>query len=925
MPRRSAKGGNMKSIVRFIRIFLLFIPASVYAQENCETPENIEAPFNVNKIIESVSHHLPPSEYIGRLENAAYTRNNYSELRTGEFLIDTSIVYVPVKAIKNFPAIASDGDNFLIVWEDRRNGVTNIYGARVNQYGEILDPTGIAISTGSFTMHYPSVAFDGTNYLVVWQDDRDGWDIYGARVDQAGQVLDPDGIAISTATGYQWASAIAFDGANYLVVWQDDRNGWDIYGARVDQTGQVLDPNGIAISTSNNTQLEPAIACNGTYCLVVWEDRRNGLDADIYGTRVNQAGQVLDPGGIAISTANNTQREPQIASNSTNYLIIWEDNPGNIYGARVDSSGILLDSLGIAISTGTYDEGVPSVSFDGMNFLVAWEDIRNGNNDIYGTRVNQSGVVLDPNGIPISTAEFDQRYPVVAFGGTYYLVVWLHHLSTYYDNVYGARVHQSGTVLDPNGIIISTIANAQYACSNAFDGTNYLVVWQDDRSGRYFDIYGARITQQGSILDSIPISISIEAYDQKSPSVAYGDTNYFVVWIDRREGWYEIYGARISQGGELLDTNGIKISTSTDIQESPSVTFDGTNYLVVWEDHLDIYGARVSQTGTVIDTIAKPISTCAFYEKCPSVAFDGTNYLVIWEDMRNGYDDIYGARVTQTVEVLDSTGIAISTEGGYQQHPTASFGETNFFVVWQDDDTYGHWNIYGARVSSAGMVLDTLGIPIATAEVSQSLPSVAFDGNDYVIAWQDSCNDLSSDIYGAKVNQSGLVIDSFNISLQTGEQTSPVLIHGTDNQILITYSGWTDSINARPANTMRIWGKFYPFTGIEEDVEFRIQNTEFCLQVFPNPFSRLTEIRYQVPDIQMQDARNKMQDISLKIYDVSGRIVKVFNLTSGFLLPASTISWNGVDNTGQKLSSGVYFCCLKAGDLITTTKIIKLK
>ncbi|MEO0099652.1 MAG: hypothetical protein ABIK99_03575 [candidate division WOR-3 bacterium] len=39
------------------------------------------------------------------------------------------------------------------------------------------------------------------------------------------------------------------------------------------------------------------------------------------------------------------------------------------------------------------------------------------------------------------------------------------------------------------------------------------------------------------------------------------------------------------------------------------------------------------------------------------------------------------------------------------------------------------------------------------------------------------------------------------------------MAHGIGNQFLITYSGWTDYINTHPANTMRIWEKFYPFIG----------------------------------------------------------------------------------------------------------------
>ena len=80
-------------------------------------------------------------------------------------------------------------------------------------YPLILDPT---VSHESFVSGVPAagpqvnpaVAFDGTNFLVVWGDYRSGsgsTDIYGARVAPGGTVLDPSGFVVSNAPGGQYS------------------------------------------------------------------------------------------------------------------------------------------------------------------------------------------------------------------------------------------------------------------------------------------------------------------------------------------------------------------------------------------------------------------------------------------------------------------------------------------------------------------------------------------------------------------------------------------------------------------------------------------------------------------------------------------------------------------------------------------------
>ncbi len=854
-----------------------------------------DVPFDVNEVINQVSPHDFPTPNPCPL---------IPEL-TGEFLIDTFISYVPAIGNQTLPAIAFNGTNYLVVWHDDRSGM-DIFGARVNQSGILLDSFNIPISTATNWQKYPSVAFDGVNYLVVWEDRRNDLysDIYGARVSPTGIVLDPNGIPISTAANKQGNPSVAFDGTNYLVVWMDLRSGYEyiIYGARVNPSGTVLDPNGFAISTDAYSQGPPSIAFDGINYLVVWQDMRNNIDTfNIYGSRVNQSGTVLDPNGIAISTATNHQLIPSVVFNGTDYFVVWEDlrssYESDIYGARVSPAGIVLDTNGIPISTAINDQRSPSVSFDGTNYFMVWEDGRDDprNSNIYGSRVNQSGTVLDPNGIAIISATNQQRSPSLTFDGINYLVVWGDRRNGLNESdIYIGRVSQSGVVLDTNGISITSAANQQELPSLCFDGINYFVVWEDHRTDIFSDIYGARISQQGSVLDSQCVAISTAIYDQQTPSIAFDGSNYLVVWQDYRSGSnFDIYGARVNPAGVVLDPEGIAISTEASHKYSPSVAFDGTNYLVVWEDFhpwiYSIYGARVNQQGIVLDPNGFIISTSRLGCGFPTVNFDSMNYLVVWEDYRNGEFDVYGARVDKYGTVLDPNGILISNATNYQEHPRVVFDGINFLVVWQDSRiNYDEFDIYGARMTPAGIVLDSNGILISAARYNQYSPSITFDGTNYLVIWTDERNAYGSDIYGAKVNRLGIVIDSFSVITQIGSQFSPALVCGFDQQGLISYSGWAGMVQNKTYNSMRIWGKFYPFINIEEENSKVKMQSAKLYEIYPNPSTDVLRVR------------GPLNEKTIKIFDICGKMIKEIATTSARNDEAVVISLKGIN-------PGIYF------------------
>ncbi len=831
------------------------------------------------------------------------------------FGVGGEAVYGPASGAQLPTAIASDGTDYLVVWNDLRDGSWDIYGARVAMDRSLLDSSGIAISIAAKDQGHASVAFDGTSYFVVWEDARNGrYEIYGARVAADGRVLDPSGIRIATAAVGLRNPDIAFDGTNYLVVWQDSICGsYDVYGLRIGRDGNVLDSVRTPISIATFDQINPRVAFDGANYLVVWEDLRHGSH-DVYGARVGTEGDVIDSSGIAIATATGDQAGPAIASGGSNYFVVWRDSRAGfdeIYGARVATDGSVLDSTGIPISRGPYEPEDPKVSFDGTNYLVVWHDWRAGVG-VYAVRVSTQGSVIDTSVINVSPASHGGWSVAVSFNGTDYLVAWKGG-GPY--NVCGVRVGVEGTVLDSLPTNFAMSACDQMASAVAFAGTNYLVVWHELRD-RGYDIYGARVAPDGRVPDSRGIPICTLAADQEHPAVASDGDNFLVVWQDSRVESYgrphTIYGARVAQDGTVLDPSSIMISTASAYQEFPSVAFDGTHYLVVWQRNGDIYGGRVTTGGVVLDPAGIPISTAPNTQEHPSLAFDGINYLVVWQDIRGGYrNDVYGARVGVDGHAVDSTGIAISTAVWHQAYPDVAFDGSNYFVVWHDQRSGSSFDIYGARVGTDGSVLDPDGIPVSTAPDDQAQPAVAYDGSCYLVAWKGHRNGFF-DVEAVRVSKDGAVLDpsGFTISSADQNQLAPSLSLGPSRQMLVVYPSFTPQVYG----CYHIWGNLFGDCASVPGLPDNPEEPILC-QILPNPFVTSTTLRFYLP---------REKRISVEVYDAEGRVVR--KVAEGVSGPGMhRIIWDGRSGNETEVAPGIYFCRMEAGEYRVTKKVVRLK
>lgn len=339
--------------------------------------------------------------------------------------------------------------------------------------------------------------------------------------------------------------------------------------------------------------------------------------------------------------------------------------------------------------------GKPAIAFDGQNFLVAWHDAAaSSTSTVYASRVTPDGALLDSGGIPLPATPWDSGPAAVAFDGENYMVVWDGTMDDVSWELFCARVTPSGEVLAPG---VQQLTNGSGCWGGrpvgiSFDGSEFMVVFRTTDT----QIRGLRLSRSGTSLDGpagFPITL-----DGKYPSVAFDGTNFFVVW---HTATLDYRGARVTTGGVVLDPDGITICSGPDFEEHGSVAFAGGCYLVVWEewsaDRLrgSTRGARVSVAGEVLDTTPLNIGERCRGENAVMVNSDGNDFLVTWaaeterEDGGANPDfrliDSWGRRVSPDGSFVDEAPFPIATARWHATSPLAGYGAGRYLVAWRDN------------------------------------------------------------------------------------------------------------------------------------------------------------------------------------------------------------------------------------------------
>jgi hypothetical protein len=287
-------------------------------------------------------------------------------------------------------------------------------------------------------------------------------------------------------------------------------------------------------------------------------------------------------------------------------------------------------------------------------------------------------------------------------------------------------------------------------------------------------------------------SAGFEIGSATSPGAAFDGANFWMVYLRQNGASFFCLAQRVTPTGTLLDTLPINVSPDPSVgsvaqdlgMTQLGLGFSKTNGLIVYSvsvmssGQVELYGVLVNPDGAVVGGGAFPITSNNHGHANPVVGFDGTNYFVVWADRPANVsmpqdNAIYGVRISTTGVVLDSAPIAISTRPGSSNPGVASDG-SNFLIVWQSGS-----DVRGARVSSAGVLLDgpadAGGLPISDKNPGNAaLPVVAFTGSEYLVAWQTLAFDLGA-IRAVRVSTAGGLPGGTGNSIAVSEPVSSPL------------------------------------------------------------------------------------------------------------------------------------------------------
>lgn len=229
-----------------------------------------------------------------------------------------------------YPDIEFGSNNYMVAWSDRRSGTYyRIYAARVTPQGTVLDPSGIAVGPNTSTYQYqPSIAYDGSQFFVVWGYGTTPYAVTGCFLSTSGAVGDTVRIAASSNMVYN--TRVAWSGSNYLVTWIEYLStGSSLKGQLVDSDGTLLGSQ-FTVATGVYYYNSMGLCFDGYNYLVTYSANTTGT-YQIWGKKYATSGNPVGSAFRISQTSYACYYGDVVPGGDNHYLNVWGEYRGTQY------------------------------------------------------------------------------------------------------------------------------------------------------------------------------------------------------------------------------------------------------------------------------------------------------------------------------------------------------------------------------------------------------------------------------------------------------------------------------------------------------------------------------------------------------------------------------------------------------------------
>ncbi len=430
--------------------------------------------------------------------------------------------------------------------------------------------------------------------------------------------------------------------------------------------------------------------------------------------------------------------------------------------------------------------------------------------------------------------------------------------------------------------------------SDGFGGA--IITWEDERSGaEAADVYAQLVDASGAVrwaANGVPITTA--ANEQRRPRlIPDGVGGAIVTWMDERN--YppatDIYAQRVDRYGYL----GFASAAITEVVDHPND--QGGVAVVSWTpSYLDAYPNQMVTHYSVWMRIPDESLARAL----------GVGWTPLLAGEMGGSTDL-GVLMARSgwTHVEDVPAYYLSEYGchapTYGDSTESGIPWTEYMVIANTGD---HWVFWESEAAS-GYSVDNVapGAPSSLAALpAQTDVELYWSPSGYFDDDLAHYNIYRSETSGFVPDEATFVdatVDTFYIDTEPGRSTWYYVVAAEDIHGNV----------GPPSNevTVEVW------TSVEEPVapmSFALRGSR------PNPFSGLTSVAFDVPA--------GGGEVRIEVYDVSGRRVRV--LVDGHESAGRRmVAWDGSDEGGRRVASGVYYCRMKAGTYEETTKLTLIR